>query len=328
MSWLGGLLRQPTRKWLFGQIASDIAQTSAEMLQANGSYISIFVRSIHLRNVRVNATRYHGLVASSCRLLTGSGYTEIPNNVSPNPLRSINARHLDHIVVGTIRILGPRPYRGGDLSIDLALLSVPEENFAAPFLDLLTELSQVAGVAFLGAGAPFIAPMIKGLQLLADPTNGQATIEIGLSTTWDQPRTGDYVIARTTKSDAADLRLKEGYTISWADGSPLEDPYIVISVTSSNQRDDWEQIPEILEAWDDIRAAVRAGDVERARWGLNYLRRVSVMSSDLLPKDANRLITIATEAVTRAMPDTPTGITARVIPPLGELPLYTSSELC
>jgi hypothetical protein len=326
MSWLGGILRQPTRDWLFGQLPAAAGHGNSELLRSNESYVSIFVRAIHLKNVRVSATRYHGLVASSCRLLTGSGYTEIPNNVSPGTLRSIDASRYDRVITGNIRLLGPRPYRGGDLSIDLALLSVPEENLAAPFLDLLTELSRVAGVAFLGPAAPFVAPMTKGLQLLADPTNGRASIEIGLSTTWEQPSAGDYIIGRTPKRNITNLRVGEGYAVSLPDGSPLTEPHIVFSITSADRRDDWEQIPEVLSAWDDIRAAVISGDVARARSGLDYMRRVIMMGSDLLPKDASRLISVATETVTRAMPDTPTGAgKPRSLPALGELPLYSGS---
>ena len=109
------------------------------------------------------------------------------------------------------------------------------------------------------------------------------------------------------------------------DGKLLDFPYIVVSIESSPQNGEWFLIPEIQQAYEAVRDAVRAGDIEPVKDLVAVFRRTALTSYDLLPADAQALVQRVKGEVAAALGGvTRTAIApeARRLPELSEVTLY------
>jgi hypothetical protein len=157
---------------LFRPVASDytygsLPSASQEALQAEGAYVSIFLRSVRIVNVRKGWNKFYPVVHSYISLPHLSGkVAEFQAVTSPSHLAELDADHLDRVINLNHRLLGPVPYRGGDLTCEIGLFSVKSSDLAKPFLGVLETMASVAGVSYAALAQPFIAPLKKGVELL------------------------------------------------------------------------------------------------------------------------------------------------------------------
>jgi hypothetical protein len=217
-------------------------------------------------------------------------------------------------------ILGPAPYIGG-LSLELGLFSVKGTDLAGPYIDLLTSISQKAGVGFLNAALPFVEPLRAGADLLFG-NNNQSQLEIGLDQSWTALRTGYWLLMRAPKGtvnvsqlrvDPTDFRLIDAKGASFK-----QYPYLIFEIARSQRRDDWMMIPELKQAWDAIGAAAKSGQLDNAEQLLRQFSLVAGWSPDLVPKDAQRLADLARSKLPDLQKKTGVGVSRIEKHPLGE----------
>ncbi|RZM18123.1 MAG: hypothetical protein EOO88_41565, partial [Pedobacter sp.] len=68
---------------------------------------------------------------------------------APTAMRDLDPNRLDRIIQSNYRLMGPVPYVGGDIRVEIGLLSVASADLAAPYLQLLETLSDKAGVSYI-----------------------------------------------------------------------------------------------------------------------------------------------------------------------------------
>jgi hypothetical protein len=229
-------------------------------------------------------------------------------------------------------ILGPVPYRGGGIGLDLGLFSVQEADLAAPFIDVLESVASIAGVAVVSTALPLIEPLKKGIDAITGMSmSATSTLEVGVSTTFDPPKPGWYIVMRARKQDVtvsqlsvtpSDYRLVDAATKRLVQAYP----YMVFTVEQSKDRSDWFKLPDLTKPYQELRAAVRRGDYTATEELIATFKRSALTSDDLITDNAKRigkLVQEQTEAVTRG---TLTGRdeAGRELPPLESYPLYGS----
>ena len=331
MGWWSSALRAKAGSWTFGALAPHQVPDALpqEPVSPDTCYLSGFLRSMWITDVRRGVTRFYGTLQSHTTLphLLG-GSAEFQVVVAPPDLRDVERGDAHRFVTRNIRLFGPVPYRGGDLEIELGLFSVPAGDLVGPFVDLLESLSGAAGVAFVAAARPFVEPVRRGFDLLMG-TEGEATLEIGLATTFSRPETGYFVIMRRASAevDLSTVMVSQDYRLTGADGKAIDGfPYAVIAIEASTRRDDWFQVPALSEAYAALREDVSRGRLENVKESLAVFKRTALTSPDLLSQDAVRLVETVGEEIDRTLRLTQTSGEGDSIPRLEEVRLYRSKE--
>jgi hypothetical protein len=299
MGWWTSVWIQRAQHWTYAPLEPQQVpdHLQHEPIPANQAYVSIFLRSMRVVNVRRGIKKFYGAVHSYISL---PHLSQAPNQkaqfhhlTTPSNLKDVDASHIDRVITVNERLLGPVPYRGGDLELEVGLFSVKSVDLAGPFLSVLEGLSSAANVSFVNMARPFVDPLLQGLNLLVG-AQGDAILEVGLSRTFDKPKTGYFLIMRAPLGavPVANLRVQdEDYALFDATGCPLDrHPYMVISIEVSQQREDWFSVPELASAYKELQKDVEEGRVKATKNSQAVFNRIALTSPDLLQEDAKRIV--------------------------------------
>lgn len=278
-------------------------------------------------DVRKGLSKFYGAVHSFISLPHRSGnLAQFHVLTTPVNLKNIDAARVDRVIQMNQRLLGPIPYRGGSLELELGLFSIKAADLAAPFLSVLERLSKVAGVAYINAAMPFIEPIKEGINLLTGGGD-DSILEIGIAKSLPQIKTGYFCVMRAPKDeidvtgwrvDEHDFRLIDG------NAKPIGDyPYMVWQIEASPKRDDWFAIPELAEPYKVLQEDVKKGKIEVAKESLVVFKRAALISNDLITADATKLAAKIETETQNILQATRTAASERkALPELQEIELY------
>lgn len=274
------LWRTEAKNWASGWIGDTVEITPQKR------YVSVMLRQLRIVNARVGFSRFYGAVEffGSLPHLSGTS-AEFASVTSPNKLRDIHKKDLGNFVFGTRRLLGPVPYVGGDLEIEIGLFTIKSQDLLMPYLELLGELSSSAGLAFFSVAAPYVSVIKNGAAALIRPV-GSSSLEIGASVTFNPVQEGTYFAARisSVEHDLSRFSVDSNNYLLDENGRPITDaPYLIFSITQSPVRDDWYQIPAISAAYNKLMNAVREQkSYKEVGSYLEHVRRVVLTDPDIL----------------------------------------------
>jgi hypothetical protein len=136
-------------------------------------YIQIRVKSMRISHPRIGGKIFHGAIFGSVSLTSASGESTFKIADTPNRLQNLDGRNVNKIIELDQSIIGPIPYRGADIKVELGLFSVFSTNLTDPFLTAVTDLANVAGVKSIDQAVPFVKPIDNFVHLLlgADQNN-------------------------------------------------------------------------------------------------------------------------------------------------------------
>jgi hypothetical protein len=315
MDWFSKLIRKRAIDWYFAPLEEK------DEIPRDEVYVSVFLRSMRILNVRSGLKRFAGAVHSFIELpQLASGTAAFHTFTIPDELKAVDPEHVDRVVVSSQRLLGPVPYRGPDIKLDLGLFSVETSDLVDAYLGILSDLASAAGVGYVNAALPFVKPIENGIQRLLD-AGGPAMLEIGLSKDIDTPREGLYLIMRGPEKELRHLELvRDGeYKVSRADRGKLEYPYMTFEIVATPIRSDWFKIDELRRAHATLQDVVRSGNVRAARDQFAVFRYATLTSPDLLYADAERIVEEAEKQLERTLRTTETARTR-----VNELPALES----
>lgn len=332
MSWKD-IFRKRAEEWIYAplndeQVPEDPKGSSP--VGVNDGYLNITLRSMRIVNVRRFTSKFYGVVHSHVSLGHLSGEDAVFQNVTtPSELKKIDPKNLDRIIAVNMPIVEQVPYRGGNVKLEMGLFSVKETDLAGPFIDLLESMARQAGVGVVSAAIPFVQPLKKGIDAIIG-TDSDTILEIGVSTNFDPPKTGWFVVMRAPKESnivpSLSVTPHDFRLVVKTDGQPLKDyPYMVFTISHSRQRNDWFKLPYLKETYQKIREALREGKYTDAEDQIVIFRRAALTSGDLLSEDANRIVGLVEEEVRKVMGKTTTSAikeSAILLPELESFPLY------
>jgi hypothetical protein len=272
-------------------------------LEADTTYLQVDIKALRLPFKREGVTRYHGLVHVFADLPGRNGQTvQFANATTPSKLAGLDPKHVSNVLTINKRVVGPTPWSGGDLMLQIGLFSVVEQDLAGPFLSTITALSDKVGVAFAATAKPFIDIIGAGVQALT-AKEGSVKLEVGLDLSVSPPVTGYYALVATAKDklngaqfdlDPNDFRLK-------VNGQPYVDkPYLVFGVSAVTQQERWGEIEDLRTAYQAVRDAIVANDQDKATEAFVVFRRLARISLELIDSDAERLIEKVEALLTKA----------------------------
>jgi len=335
------IMRERSEDWIFyalkpEQLPKNIhgGSNSSESIEPDKAYMSIRLRSLRIVNVRKLTRKFFGVIHSFISLPhLGNGLASFQVVTVPNDLKEIDSKNLDRVISVNKPLLGPVPYRGGELNLQLGLFSVETADLAAPFISVVEKMSSVAGVSLVKTAAPFKEPISEAFRLLTGGTSN-SILEIGLSNSVSEAelQSGWFLVMRANKNevDLSNLRIKEtSNCIEDLEGKPIKDfPYILFSIEQTVQRPDWMQISELKDAWDDIDNLIRRNDFTEATKSLFRFRRLALISPDLISSDGKLLFEKAQKKVSEVLDRVETSAVQsnRSLPDFATLDLYNEVE--
>ena len=315
------LWRTEAKNWAFGHIGSTTPITPQKQ------YVSVMLRQLSIVNARVGFSRFYGAVEFFGRLPHLSGTcAEYASMSSPSKLRDVSKKDRGNFVIGDQRLLGPVPYVGGDLEIEIGLFTIKSQDLLMPYLELLGELSKSAGVAYFSVVAPYVSAIKHGAGALIR-AEGSSSLEIGAAVTFNPAQEGTYFAARisSTEYDITKFTIDSNGCLLDEQGCRLSNiPYLIFSVTQSDVRDDWYQIPAISAAYNRLIDAVREQkSLKEVSSYLEHFRRVVLTDSDILSGHGSQIVSWAEDRVSAAQGATRTSRSAKgpVLPALRTLQL-------
>ncbi|MFE5894734.1 hypothetical protein ACFQ6E_38145 [Streptomyces sp. NPDC056462] len=290
MGWWSAAMRTRSTQWTYRTLPRD--GTSAPV-EPETSYLSVFLRTAHVVDVRRGLRRFHAAVNSSVSLPARSGSNaQFIATLAPTTLQDVapaSAAPADRFIQVNRRLAGPVPYIGGDVEAEVGLFSVPSSELAGPYLKLLESLSKTPALAFMGVSLALVEPVRQGIQLLAGDAEGTG-LEIGFATLWRPLQTG-WVIAARVPQDGRGFRVDpdEGRLLDESGGPVGDYPYLLLEVCAEPTRDDWYLIPEIADSYGELQREIRRGRQDDVEEALAVFRRTALTCGDLLFDDALRL---------------------------------------
>lgn len=293
ISW-NNIWRASTQDWIYARLDGGQGPAfSDQVISPETAYLNVFLKSARIVDVRKGLKRFYGAVHSHMRLPRRSQKpAEFSVVTTPSALKDVDAMHLARVIQINRRLLGPVPYLGGDLEVQVALLSVASSELTGPYLSLLETLSKEAGVAFMNVAIPFARPIVEGINLLTGASL-DSVLEVAISTTMEPVREGYYAIIRAPKEALSVETLAVDPTdhhLIGPGGQPLVAyPYMLLELRADSQRSDWFTIPAVCEAYTAVQEAFRTGAQESVEQALQVFRRIALTCDDLLPNDADRL---------------------------------------
>ena len=293
MVWWKSLLVGESKNWKVGTFVDPNAPV--EELLANESYLTITLRSMHLVNQREGLTRLCAVVhACTSHAHDGVGERSVHVLTTPTALQEVDPSHLDRVVTESTPILGPVPYRGGEVKVEIGLFSVGISSFTTPFINVLSGLSREIGVSRLPAHTVELAKILNDGMNAFGVAVGESRLEIGLSKSFARATTGCFYVMGAPEEKLPSSKLiidLERYLIHNRDGTPIPYPYFVFTIDQSKRRDDFARIPELLVAYNQLADAVRS-NAEQSRIDayLVGFANVTRWCPDFLESDANALI--------------------------------------
>lgn len=264
-------------------------------------YVSVLLRRLRIVNSRVGFSRFYGAIQFFGRLPHLSGAAaEFASVTSPGKLRDVSKKDNGNFALGTHRLLGPVPYVGGDLELEVGLFTIKSQDLLMPYLELLGELSSSAGLAYISVMAPYVSAIKNGTAALIG-SEGSSSLEIGAAATFSPVQEGTYFAARVdaAKHDIARFSVDgQGYLLDEGGQRITGVPYLVFAITQSDVRDDWHQIPAISASYTMLTSAVREQKPHKeVRSYLEHFRRVVLTDPDILSGHGLQIVNWAEEKI-------------------------------
>jgi hypothetical protein len=330
MTWWSSIFKKRAEDWFYSKLPENQTPNDTEIktVSANEEYIKIYLKSLRIVNVRQGLSRFYGVVHSFITIPHRGG-SEAEFNVvtTPGKLQEFDSKNIDRVVNINKPLLGPIPYRGGKLDMEIGLFSIKSADLAEPFLNLLTKMSDLAGVSYIKAALPYAEPLKDGINLLAGGAD-DTVLEIGISKTFDMINTGYYVVMRAPKEkvDIADLWIDNDYKLVDRNKNPVKDyPYLVFQIFTTKERTDWFNIPDIASSYAKLQEDVNKGDYANAEESLRFFKRIVLTSNDLVFNDARTIISKVEEEMNVILNVTrgaTRSFSVKKLKPLNEIAIY------
>lgn len=296
-------------------------------------YIELFVDSLRIDKERAFATRFHGVVYTFASIVKlgedGVTYAAV---TKPDKLAELDKESIGKILVVSKQMMGPAPWRGGRVELQLGLFSIKSGNLLTPVLNFVTKVSEAAGVGVIGVVKPFLPLISEGMDLIAGQTDDTKLV-VGLDSALELNQAVRCAIVATSKGaiNPAQISLDPADGKLLLAGAPLDAAYCVFSIRATDRKADFGEIPELKAAYATFREEVVKGDQDDAREAFSAFRRAALASPDLIGSDATRLVAKAKELLDAAFgqdaaiaPRGDIAIVARgaapIVTPLADLP--------
>jgi hypothetical protein len=256
--------------------------SAGNRFEPNVVYLEVRVEQIWLTNERELWREFQPFAAVIAEFAQSGERVTLPTLLGASQLSSkLNLiSDKDAIEIRNLRVLGPVPYEGEDLSLLIALFRTQTKNWLTNTISLI---ATVAG-AITAPGVGQVKPAVDAIVTAVTGFLGQEGIELrcGQYQSWsraedaEHPNAGDltpthYVVMRRPASagglnPARDFAVRDG-RLCRRNGDELvpctEHDFIMLSIEPRRLRDDYKRL-EFYKYWQQTQDAIKQGELTTA----------------------------------------------------------------
>lgn len=276
-----------------GPLTVDGALPTLPPLTPDKSYLEIRVKALRLPFKREWGSKYHGVVHAFADLASRTGESAAFAAAStPSALAGLDAKNVSNVLTIDKRMIGPTPWSGGALKLQIGLFSVVAQDLAVPFLTTISALSEKVGGALVAAAKPFVDIITASVKDLSQQ-EGSVRLAIGLDWSPADPQTGYYVIVAAPKNALKDAKFdldKRDFRLRVNGADYVAAPYLVFGIGSGDRQERWGEIEGLKAAYETVRRCIVENNQSEAQEAFNAFRRLALTSPDLIETDAATLV--------------------------------------
>lgn len=331
MSWFG-ILYDKAENWTYDWLGKgQLPAGGADPVEVppDQGYLTVTLRSVRLAYKRVAWKTYRVAVYSRTALpQRGSRTAPEFRRVVAASAEFSAAAHPDRVIIRNQNLFGPLPFRAAPLTLEAGLVAIETSDLLKPYLTLLTSLSGTSGVSLFGSISTYAGLLASGVEDLTG-LKKQTQMEVAIQDGFDTVKTGWLAVigAPKGKIDLKSLTVGTDHELTTNDGKPFEDySYMVIEIQHGTQQDRWFEIPDLMQAYEEINDLVvkRAAPTD-LKAALEVFRLKAMTSPALIQADAARLyekVRSETEAASKAQLTAAAPEEAQGLRPFKDLDLY------
>jgi hypothetical protein len=191
-----------------------------------------------------------------------------------------------HGVLKNYHILELTPYNGGTVELQGALLALKGANYLGTAIEVLQSFSSLVAPPF-GQALAIAEKVSNGLDSLLDATDGNARLPyhdtfVGKDMGANELKPGYLALIRAEAGQARDEVLVDRLSVVNGelhyDGGGGYKPfrqadYMLLRIEQTGQRDDYDQLGPIKEAYDDFLDALEMEDLDEAEQAARQAKR-------------------------------------------------------
>jgi hypothetical protein len=162
--WLKGLLVAQAEQRLYANIPNDHVSPGIEggLFEPDTCYLRIWLNGLYMENRRVLYQMRCPLAHAACRFNYASGAQDLRLVVGEGQSDNL-AVAVDRAVNLNYPLLGPVPYRGGDVELQIALVAMKKSDYGDQLLDYSCAQS-VDRQRRTQVALPFLQPLKRGIE--------------------------------------------------------------------------------------------------------------------------------------------------------------------
>ena len=173
---------------------------------------------------------------------------------SPAQLRELGDSNLDLLANLNVRLAGPLPYAGEEVSLLVGLYAIPGHDSAKALIDVMASFSSLDPSA-IGRASALALPIKNGIEAILGLD--QATLHLGIRDSFNPAsralESGYFIgIAAPEQTvDASQLWVANGRLLKGKDlasAAPYTDhDYILLAIEHVSIREEWSSLPELQD---------------------------------------------------------------------------------
>jgi hypothetical protein len=266
----------------------------------NDVYLEVRVRQMWLSNERELWRQFQPFLAIVPGFIHAGTPRTLPALLGSSQLSKTEALidDQDAIEFRNIKVAGPVPYEGDDVSLLIALFRVETENWLARTLNAVEGIATAVSAGGLLAAKPVADTIIaavtgflgeKSMELRCGQYRAWSRAEEPLNPGPDDLRPGNYVVINrppdgTEEKMAAGFTVRDGRLCS-VEGDVVkpyvENDFVLIGIEARKERDDYKSLP-FYEFWQETKK--RLDDDESAAAERSWRKTLGAIYSDELTR--------------------------------------------
>ena len=270
---------------------------SGEAIGADEAYLQIRLAEMYLGRTRTLWRKFSPLVHA---FIARDNNEELHAVAGPGQLQELGEHNLDRVIVLNVRLVGPIPYKGGEVRILAGLYSVPREDAAVA---LVSTVGALAGVA--GPNAVAATEIVNLVKSGVDSILGLGTtkLRLGINDTFggsNALRSGFHVGIGAAEAQVPfrQLGIREGRLVVGNSlllaGPYTGEDYFVLHLERLARRSDWPGLPGVMEFEEQFKAILKGdgnADAKRAELATRWPKfREALLTSPFLTRfDAGQI---------------------------------------
>lgn len=179
----------------------------------------------------------------------------------------------DAVEIANVRVAGPVPYEGDEVSLLVALFRAKTTDWIARSLKVVEDVASAVGFGGLAGAVPLASSLIRGIESFLESPDVE--LRVGAYRSWQRGfEPLNYCVMRrprttTSAAELASLRVSDGRLHRLLDDGVTLVPYtehdfILVSVEAKTERDDYRKLA-FYPLWERTKEQVIAGELGAAQ---------------------------------------------------------------